>query len=296
MKEVKRKILAIVLVFSVVMLAASQLTVYAADRGGFVGWWQGEDNAEDIVGGNDGFLNGDTSSYTSGKVGLAFSFVSQGDYVWIPSSDVINELQELTIEAWARINSFDHEYQRFVYFGGEKACLRYVGEDYDTDGEFDNHLLHFYMNFGGNPSDELDDLQGVLLGDPFEENVWYHVVGTYDGSHMRLYRNGELVGTHEVTGNFILKTGSEFFGYPTPESIPLDDFDMNSLRGARRVLLEPYIPYFNHDEIEYDNKGAMNILNKNGFRWPKVDRKLLHTIFQFCLDTQFITPENRIIL
>lgn len=116
---------------------------------------------------------------------------------------------------------------------------------------------------------------------------------THSHPHNRAFH---LTNTHEVTADFIFKTASEFFGYPDPERIPLDDFDMNSLKGARRVLLEPYIPYFNHNGIEYDNKGAMNILNKNGFRWPKVDRKLLHTIFQFCLDAEFITPENRIIL
>ena len=120
-----------------------------------------------------------------------------------------------------------------------------------------------------------------------------YLIYTHSHPHNRTFH---VTNTHEVTGDFILKTGSEFFGYLAPESIPLDDFDMNSLRGARRVLLEPYIPYFNHDGIEYDNKGAMNILGKNGFQWPKVDRKLLHTIFQFCLDAQFISPENRIVL
>ncbi|MHA2305131.1 MAG: LamG domain-containing protein, partial [Candidatus Hodarchaeales archaeon] len=30
--------------------------------------------------------------------------------------------------------------------------------------------------------------------------IWYHVAGTYDGSIMRLYLNGELVGSHEVSG------------------------------------------------------------------------------------------------
>ena len=120
-----------------------------------------------------------------------------------------------------------------------------------------------------------------------------YLIYTHGHPHNRTFH---LTNTHEVPGEFIFKTASEFFGYPDLEMIPLDDFDMNSLRGARRLLLEPYIPYFNHNEIEYDNKWAMNILNKNGFRWPKVDRKLLHTIFQFCLDTQFITPENRIIL
>lgn len=120
-----------------------------------------------------------------------------------------------------------------------------------------------------------------------------YLIYTHGDPHNQKFH---VTNTHEVTGDFIYKTASEFFGYPAPERIPLDDFDMNTLRGARRALLEPYIPYFNHNGIEYNNKGAMNILNKNGFRWPKVDRKLLHKIFQFCLDRQFITPENRIIL
>ena len=146
---------------------------------------------------------------------------------------------------------------------------------------------------------------GIYKQIPAEGSIKYNLVPAdflSDAIYL-IYAHGHphnqtfhLTNTHEVTGDFILKTASEFFGYPAPERIPLDDFDMNSLRGARRLLLEPYIPYFNHDQIEYDNKGAMNILGKNGFQWPKVDRKLLHTIFQFCLDAQFITPENRIIL
>ena len=146
---------------------------------------------------------------------------------------------------------------------------------------------------------------GIYKQIPANGSIKYNLVPAdfLSDAIYRIYTNGHppdqtfhLTNTHEVTAEFIFKTASEFFGYPDPEAIPLNDFDMNSLRGARRVLLEPYIPYFNHNGIEYDNKGAMSILGKNGFRWPKVDRKLLHTIFQFCLDARFITPENRIIL
>ncbi|MFH1673120.1 MAG: SDR family oxidoreductase [Pseudomonadota bacterium] len=105
-----------------------------------------------------------------------------------------------------------------------------------------------------------------------------------------------LTNTHDVTGDFIFKTASDFFGYPDPERIPLENFDMSTLKGARRLLLEPYIPYFNHNGVKYDNRRAMNILKKNGFEWPQIDRKLLHTIFKFCLDAQFITPQDRILL
>ncbi|MEW6380878.1 MAG: SDR family oxidoreductase [bacterium] len=101
-----------------------------------------------------------------------------------------------------------------------------------------------------------------------------------------------MTNTHEVTGDFIFQTASEYFKYPDPERIPLDAFDMSTLRGFRKLLLSPYIPYLNHDNILYDNKRAMDILQKNSFQWPKVDKKFLHTLFKFCFDINFITPPN----
>lgn len=109
-------------------------------------------------------------------------------------------------------------------------------------------------------------------------------------------QNFHITNTHEVTGEFIFRTASEFFGYRDPQRIPLHRFDMSSLRGARRHLLEPYIPYLNHGGVRYDNRGAMSLLRKSGFRWPRVDRKLLQTSFQFCLDRQFITPKDGMLL
>ena len=146
---------------------------------------------------------------------------------------------------------------------------------------------------------------GIYKQFPAKGSIKYNLVPSdfLSDAIYRIYTHGNphnqtfhLTNTHDVTADFIFKTASEFFGFPDPDRIPMDDFDMKSLKGARRALLEPYIPYFNHNGIEYDNKKAMNILNNNGFRWPKVDKKLLHTVFQFCLDAKFITPENRIIL
>jgi len=42
-----------------------------------------------------------------------------------------------------------------------------------------------------------------------------------------------MTNSHEVTGDFIFKTSSEFFGYPQPELIPINSFDMSTLRGFR---------------------------------------------------------------
>lgn len=103
-----------------------------------------------------------------------------------------------------------------------------------------------------------------------------------------------MTNIHEVSGDFIFKTASDFFCYTDPERIPIEDFDMDKLKGFRRMLLSPYLPYLNQKGIHYDNKKAMNILKRSYFKWPKIDKKLLYIIFKFCSDKNFITPRNRI--
>jgi thioester reductase-like protein len=103
-----------------------------------------------------------------------------------------------------------------------------------------------------------------------------------------------MTNIHEVSGDFIFKTASDFFNYTDPERIPIENYDMDKLKGFRRLLLSPYIPYLNQNGISYDNAKAMNILKRSCFKWPKIDKKFLYTIFKFCLDRNFITPQNRI--
>ena len=39
-------------------------------------------------------------------------------------------------------------------------------------------------------------------------NTWYHVVGTYDNSKLRIYINGELKGEVAKTGNITYHSGT----------------------------------------------------------------------------------------
>ena len=50
---------------------------------GLVSWWPGEGNANDIMGNNNGFLQGGMS-FTAGEVGQAFNFDGTSGYVSIP--------------------------------------------------------------------------------------------------------------------------------------------------------------------------------------------------------------------
>lgn len=49
---------------------------------------------------------------------------------------------------------------------------------------------------------------GVTVGDTLNPNAWYHIVGTFDGTNIRLYTNGTLAGSAVIAGAFRQNTNS----------------------------------------------------------------------------------------
>jgi hypothetical protein len=179
---------------------------------GMVSWWPGDGNADDIVGGNDGtLLNGTT--FALGKVGEALSFDGVDDFVWATGTG-IDDLQELTIDAWVKLNSMDRDEERFVTLTGEKAVLRH-------DGLNSLGQLHFYMRFD-------DDLHHIRVNDVLGVGVWYHVAGTYDSEVMRLYLNGVEVDNLLVTGMVYTGSGVELSADSEPINGLLDEVEIFS--------------------------------------------------------------------
>lgn len=77
-----------------------------------VSWWPGDGNADDIAGSNAGSLKGDTT-FTSGKVGLAFSFDGGGEYV--DMGDVLDVgITSFSIGLW---------YKRQIDVGGNRRVV-----------------------------------------------------------------------------------------------------------------------------------------------------------------------------
>ena len=66
---------------------------------GMVGWWPGDGNANDIIGGNNGILqNGAT--FATGMVGQAFSLNGTNHFVQVPHNASINLGGDYTVDAW----------------------------------------------------------------------------------------------------------------------------------------------------------------------------------------------------
>ena len=79
---------------------------------GTIAWYKAEGNANDAVGGHNGFLVNGTS-FASGLVGQAFSLNGVNNYVNFGSSPAF-DLGDLTLEAWVFIDPAQNHGERRI--------------------------------------------------------------------------------------------------------------------------------------------------------------------------------------
>jgi hypothetical protein len=175
----------------------------------FEGYWKLDEDsgpiaADSSANGYDGTL-GNSPTFITDTVPTNFDNThsllfdrADHDYVTIPDTTHIDNLSQLSLSTWVKLNSRPSEdssttYMRFITLGNEKAVLRYV--DHEGTGK-----LQFYMKI-----DEI--FHSIVVDLPWATGVWYHAAGTYDGSRMRLYLNGVEKGNKEVSGTVATGNG-----------------------------------------------------------------------------------------
>jgi hypothetical protein len=87
---------------------AGSTTACAPQPPGLVAWWQGEGNALDQTGNNNGTLV-NNPNFGGGKVGGGFlgNFANNAGYAEVPDSPSLTLTQSLTIEGWVRPDATD---------------------------------------------------------------------------------------------------------------------------------------------------------------------------------------------
>lgn len=152
---------------------------------GMVGWWRGEGDAMDSVGGNNGTLNNGVG-FAAGEVGTAFSFNGINQFVQVSNSPALNLTNALTLEAWVKVAGYSANDSLVILSKDCPFCfVQYaLGMDH-VNGKwvFDSLLGH------GSSYTVLTGATAVQLG------VWYHVAMTFDGATLKLYVNGVADGS-----------------------------------------------------------------------------------------------------
>ena len=112
-----------------------------------------------------------------------------GDYVKLPSN-IFNDLDEATIEAWVKWEMFGHYSQPFGFGSGEKWRIMAV----NNEDAGPNLQFYIYTNSG--------KLHLIQVRDILQLNQWHHIAAVSGKNGMKLYLNGVLVGTHDYAGSF----------------------------------------------------------------------------------------------
>jgi len=154
----------------------------APPSSGLVGWWKGENSANDSSGNslNGSLINGTT--YATAKVGQSFNFDGTDDFVNIADNPSLNP-QNITVNAWIYPRAFNTG----KVIVAKDDCCNISNRDYLLQAA--NNQVNFAV-FG--TSGNVGDATGGTL----TLNAWNHVAGTYDGSFVRVYLNGALVASN----------------------------------------------------------------------------------------------------
>jgi hypothetical protein len=144
--------------------------------------------------GNDGLLIY-SPSRVSGVIGQGLEFNGSDQRVNIGSGTfgVPSGSSSITLAAWVK----PHSYSNFRgIISKVNATPPFGGWQLNTNGSIGNRF-DFALNISGTW------YTNITNGTPVpttNTNEWYHVAGTYDGSAMRLFIDGELVSTAQISG------------------------------------------------------------------------------------------------
>ena len=183
MKKVLFPILALVLALGLALPMATG----ASPGPGIVGLWHLDEGSGNITAdssgnGNDGTLlpTGLEPTWVSGMFGNALSFDGTDDYLQVPSSSSLNPAT-ITVEAWFKATDITGQtYPPIVKKADANAG--YALEIYHGDSKLRFWVYIDSVGWKSSPA------SGAISLD-----TWYHAVGTYDGSYVRLYINGSEV-------------------------------------------------------------------------------------------------------
>jgi len=198
------------------LLAFSATIPGGRGGGGPIAYWSFDEGSGSVandqsVNNYDGTIYGAT--WTTGISGSALDFDGSNDYV--RTANVFNSAPEgLTVMAWAKpIGNFGD---------GIDSDIVIVSET-KSGGGCPNEAFVLWTGAGGDltrfqVTSSSSSVWGVAISSaPPESDTWYHFVGTYDGSSVKLYIDGELESSSSYTGELCfvdtsIEIGKKFNG------------------------------------------------------------------------------------
>jgi RHS repeat-associated protein len=157
-----------------------------------VSWWPGDGNAADLIGANDGALQGN-ATFAQGVVEQAFSFdgVGLGNFVQVPDSPLWTlGADDFTVDLWVKFNQVKGRDPFIGHDDGNGSLNKWIFW-FDNSGHgISGPALRFHIN---GPS--LGPIDPIIAPWTPTTDHWYHVAVTRQGSTYALYIDGGRVAT-----------------------------------------------------------------------------------------------------
>jgi len=185
-------------------------------------WTGATGEVRDETGVNHGTAYGGATTTSDAVYRRAGYFDGVDDYVEVPDSDSLDITDEITVEAWVYREFEDNNVHEVVCKGSDSGH-----KGYRLD--FAGPRVRFRL---GNGSDWI----GVESLSEISPKTWYHVVGTYDGSIIKIYVNGEEENSIVMEGTVQSSSFSVFLGQYVVNGIYLFDGKIDEVCIWERAL------------------------------------------------------------
>lgn len=158
---------------------------------GLIGWWPGDGNANNLLGTNNGTLQGGATASAVGLVGNAFSFDGTNNFVQIPNSPILQPTN-LTIEAWIKFTGLDSAGTgpaagvQNIIFKQNTQSSSFEGFDLGKTRVSGSDYFRFIVSSGSGQTATIRSSTIISTG------VWYHVAAVRGPNFTQLYINGVL--------------------------------------------------------------------------------------------------------
>lgn len=209
----KKLIILFILVFSLGVFAVPVQAVLPDD---LVGWWKFDEDSNSSIAidsalpSDDGTINGPITNYVDGTR-KSYWFDGVDDYVSIPEDDNNFDLDNLTLEAWIKLDSSSTNTGTKNIVRKGNFSNRSYGLDI-TEGKL-RGFINRSTTSGGTA------LIAQASGN-IEKGVWHHVAMTFDGYNVRIFDNETqiAISTYYDASPYLNDLSVRIGGQPSGES------------------------------------------------------------------------------